>query len=80
MPKAKNVNTLAGRKLDVEHLLKRNYALSVPQLSKRMKVSPQSIRRYLQELAKDRKVYKHYALPTRGAKKPIYYYSLSRIK
>jgi DeoR/GlpR family transcriptional regulator of sugar metabolism len=80
MPRAKNVNTLTGRKLDVEDLLRRNYALSVPQLCKRMKLSPRSIRRYLQELAKDRKVYKHYVLPKRGAKKPIYYYSLSRIK
>jgi len=72
MPKAKNVNTLTSRKLDVEDLLKRNYALSVPQLCKRMKLSPRSVRRYLQELAKDRKVYKHYVLPKRGAKKPIY--------
>ena len=80
MPKAKNVNTLRCRKLDMEDMLRRTYALSVPQLCKRMKLSPRSIRRYLQELAKDRKVYKHYVLPKRGAKKPIYYYSLSRIK
>jgi DeoR/GlpR family transcriptional regulator of sugar metabolism len=80
MPKAKNVNTLRCRKRDMEDILRRTYALSVPQLCKRMKLSPRSIRRYLQELAKDRKVYKHYVLPKRGAKKPIYYYSLSRIK
>jgi len=78
MPKAKNVNTLNSRKLDMVDILKKSYALSVPDLCKRMKLSPRSIRRYLQELAKDRKVYKHYVLPKRGAKKPIYYYSLSR--
>lgn len=78
MPKAANVNTLRCRKLEVVALLKRSYAMSVPELCKRMKLSPRSIRRYIQELAKDRRVYKHYVVPKRGAKKPIYYYSLSR--
>lgn len=80
MPRAKSVNTLRCRKLDMIDVLRRSYALSLLELARRMKMSPRSIRRYLHELEKDRRVFKHYTWPKAGAKKPIYYYSLSRRK
>lgn len=79
MPKA-NTNTLPCRKLEMIDILRQAYALSVPQLARRMKMSTRSVQRYLRELENDRRVFKHYTWPKAGAKKPIYYYSLSRRK
>lgn len=79
MPKG-NTNTLRCRKLDMIDVLRRAYALSVTQLAKQMRMSPRSIQRYLRELENDRRVFRHYTWPKAGAKKPIYYYSLSRRK
>lgn len=79
MPKA-NTNTLPCRKLEMVDILRQAYALSVPQLARRMKMSTRSVQRYLRELENDRRVFKHYTWPKAGVKKPIYYYSLSRRK
>ena len=78
MPKAKSVNTFPCRKMDMVEILKRNYAMSVKQLMRSMKMSERSVRRYLAELIDDRVVFMKYTMRRRGSLKPINYYSMRR--
>ena len=58
--------------------LDQNYALSVKQLARRMRVSESSIRRYLPVLLEHKIIEVKYTMPRKGAKRPTHYYASVR--
>jgi DeoR/GlpR family transcriptional regulator of sugar metabolism len=70
--------THQSRQRQLVALLDRDYALSVRQLSKKMKVSETSIRSYLSVLLKYKVVELKYKLHKLNSKKPINLYSTTR--
>jgi DNA-binding IclR family transcriptional regulator len=78
MPKARSTNRKAGRMLDVLEILRKEHALSLVELAVHMEMHPRSIRRYVQELLLEKKIFKRYRLTLEGGSKPNYYYSIKR--
>lgn len=66
------------RQVQLVRILDRDYALSVRQLARRMKVSESSVRRYLPVLLEHQIVEIKYTAPRKGATKPINYYASVR--
>lgn len=64
--------------MQLVRLLDRDYALSVKQLARRMKVSESSIRRYLPVLIEHGVVEVKFTSPRKGTKKPAHYYASVR--
>ncbi len=67
-----------SRQLQVFRCLERNYALSVKQLARRLKLSVRSIRRYLPILLEHNIIYVRYTHALRNSKKPTNFYSIVR--
>lgn len=74
----KTKRSRSTRQLQLVHMLDRNYALSVKQMARRMKVSESSVRRYLPVLLEHQIVEIKYTAPRKGATKPINYYASVR--
>ena len=66
------------RQVQLVRTLDQNYALSVKQLARRMRVSESSIRRYLPVLLEHEVIEVKYTMPRKGAKKPTHYYASVR--
>jgi predicted ArsR family transcriptional regulator len=66
------------RQVQLVRILDRDYALSVRQIARRMKVSESSVRRYLPVLLEHQIVEIKYTAPRKGATKPINYYASVR--
>lgn len=68
----------SNRQVQLVRTLDKNYALSVKQLARRMKVSESSIRRYLPVLLEHKVIEVKYTMPRKGAKRPTHYYASVR--
>jgi predicted ArsR family transcriptional regulator len=66
------------RQVQLVRTLDQNYALSVKQLARRMRVSESSIRRYLPVLLEHKIIEVKYTMPRKGAKRPTHYYASVR--
>jgi len=77
MPKG-ITNTHACRKLDITTILKKEHALSAPEIAARMKMHVRSIHRYLRELRAEKQIYRRYQLRGQDARRPTFYYSIRR--
>lgn len=66
------------RQVQLVRILDQNYALSVKQLARRMRVSESSIRRYLPVLLEHKVIEVKYTMPRKGAKRPTHYYASVR--
>lgn len=64
--------------MQLVRILDQNYALSVKQLARRMRVSESSIRRYLPVLLEHKVIEVKYTMPRKGAKRPTHYYASVR--
>ena len=77
MPKG-ITNTATCRKLDILGILKKEHAMSAPELAKKMRMHVRSIHRYLRELRAEKRIFRRYQLFVERAKRPTFYYSLRR--
>lgn len=68
----------SNRQVQLVRTLDGDYALSVKQLARRMKVSESSIRRYLPVLLEHKVIEVKYTMPRKGAKRPTHYYASVR--
>ena len=77
MPKG-NTNTHTCRKIEIVGILTKEYALSAPQIAKKMRMHVRSIHRYLRELRAEKQIFRRYQLFGDGARRPTFFYSLRR--
>ena len=68
----------SNRQVQLVRTLDGDYALSVKQLARRMKVSESSIRRYLPVLLEYNVIEVKYTMPRKRAKRPTHYYASVR--
>ena len=79
MPKG-IVNTHECRRIEILGILTKEYALSAPQIAKKMRLHVRSIHRYLRELRAEKRVFRRYQQFEEDARRPTFYYSLRRDK
>jgi len=79
MPKG-NTNTKVCRKVEILGMLKQEHALSAVEMANKLGMHVRSIRRFLVELRKEKKVFRRYHLFGDGARRPTFYYSIRREK
>ncbi len=77
MPKG-IVNKSNCRKRDILLILHKEYALSAPQLAKKLRMHVRSIHRYLRELRAEKQIFRRYEQFEEDARRPTFYYSLRR--
>lgn len=69
-----------ARLVQLSRVLQGQWGLSLKQIARRMKVSTNSVRIYLKDLMKTKKVIINFKQSDTHSKRPLHYYALKRTK